>query len=675
MAGQPRPIAGADHGGMEQHHQQSHHGAGSVDRPEKRARLEPIDYDAEPAEADYRRLEKWILDNGGNLDNICLRKSETSEGFGVFAKSNIPAGADVAFVPNHLILSETDALASDLGRALLAYNATIPLDEYPAQHVCTKTILWLFIVHEFFNKGRASMWFPYLRALPRSYDTPLFWPERERAWLRGTNLHFVVAEKEAELQADFAAAKVVILDRFLEVWGDTSTLTFANFLWARTSCSSRAFPSDLRVVEQGRTKESKDDDVAGIGRDGVHAVIQPGPDGKYPPCKCFLALWPLFDMLNHRRGQSMMWDATRDNGIWFTTGVAMTKGEEVFNSYGPKGNDELLLSYGFCLDIPNNPDDYVPIKINFAQDPLRDRKESFLTHCNLLPFKSLFLLRYADLVPATLVACMRVLVANATELARIETGAVDVITTNVSHRNEMTVWDTLVSLLSHKCAVLEATSSDDDGDEIETALVPVEDAAAQGQFRARMALIYRSGQAQILAAALASAAQQLGASVEAASARLVRSADIADAAEFWDAAAPLIDHAAEAEWGPDEWLFAYLVWAWRAGKLPSDVDVSFAAERGNVQGRGDEDQDEDEDEALAPIFAVLAAAEPHDMGSVWNSVETDVRAVFEWMQDHSVTLMNVQTAASEDNDDDDDDEEEEEGCVNAEPLMGVVLEQ
>ncbi|KNE66899.1 hypothetical protein AMAG_19548 [Allomyces macrogynus ATCC 38327] len=63
------------------------------------------------------------------------------------------------------------------------------------------------------------------------------------------------------------------------------------------------------------------------------------------------------------------------------------------------------------------------------------------------------------------------------------------------------------------------------------------------------------------------------------------------------------------------------------------------------------------------------------MGSVWNSVETDVRAVFEWMQDHSVTLMNVQTAASEDNDDDDDDEEEEEGCVNAEPLMGVVLEQ
>ncbi|KAJ3372531.1 hypothetical protein GGF31_001972 [Allomyces arbusculus] len=666
MASHPRPIE-TDHDGMGRHHQQSQHGAGAVNRPEKRARLEPIDYSAEPIEADYRRLEKWILDNGGNLDNICLRKSETSEGFGVFAKANIPAGADVAFVPNHLILSETDALASDLGRALLAYNATIPLNEYPAQHVCTKTILWLFIVHEFFNKGRASKWFPYLRALPRSYDTPLFWPEHERAWLRGTNLHFVVTEKEAELQTDFAAAKAVILDRFPEVWGDESTLTFANFLWARTSCSSRAFPSDLRVVEQGRTNESKDDDVAGIGRDGVHAVMQPGPDGKYPPCKCFLALWPLFDMLNHRRGQSMMWDATRDNGIWFTTGVSMTKGEEVFNSYGPKGNDELLLSYGFCLDIPNNPDDYVPIKINFAQDPLRYRKELFLTQRNLLPFKSLFLLRHADLVPATLIPCMRVLVANSTELARIEAGVVDVVTTHVSHRNEMTVWDTLVSLLSHKCAALETLNSDDD--ETDAGFVPVEVAAAQGQFRARMALIYRSGQAQILAAALASAAQHLGASVESASDRLVRSADIADVAEFWDAAAPLIDHAAEAEWGADEWLLVYLVWAWRAGKLPSDVVVgASAAERGEIQ----DGEVEDEDEALAPIFAVLAAAEANTE-PMWQLVGPDVRAVFEWMQDHSVTLMNVQTAALEDADDDKD--EEEEGGVDAEPLMGVVLEQ
>ncbi|KNE68962.1 hypothetical protein, variant [Allomyces macrogynus ATCC 38327] len=668
MAGQPRPISADHDGNMERHRQQSQHGAGAVDRPEKRARLEPIDHDAEPVEADYRRLEKWILDNGGNLENICLRKSETSEGFGVFAKTNIPAGADVAFVPSHLILSETDALASDLGRALLAHNATIPLDEYPAQHVCTKTILWLFIVHEFFNKGRASKWFPYLRALPRSYDTPLFWPEHERAWLRGTNLHFVVTEKEAELQADFAAAKAMILDRVPQVWGDVSTLTFANFLWARTSCSSRAFPSDLRVVEQGRTNESKDDDVAGIGRDGVHAVMQPGPDGKYPPCKCFLALWPLFDMLNHRRGQSMMWDATRDNGIWFTTGVSMTKGEEVFNSYGPKGNDELLLSYGFCLDIPNNPDDYVPIKINFAQDPLRDRKESFLTHCNLLPFKSLFLLRHADLIPATLVACMRVLVANATELAFIETGAVDVLTTHVSHRNEMTVWDTLVSLLSHKYAALESSSPDDD--EADSGYVPVEVAAAQGQFRARMALIYRSGQAHILVAALANAAQQLGAAIEAASDRFVRSADIADAVEFWDAAAPLIENAAEAEWGPDEWLLVYLVWAQRAGKLPSDVAVgSSAAKRGDVEDG--EDEDEDEDEALTPIFAVLAAAEPN-MGSMWKGVEADVRAMFEWMQDHSVTLLNVQTAAAED---DDDGQDEEEGGMGADLLMGVVLEQ
>jgi hypothetical protein len=36
-------------------------------------------------------------------------------------------------------------------------------------------------------------------------------------------------------------------------------------------------------------------------------------------------------------------------------------GEEVFNNYGPKPNDELLLGYGFVL--PNNPDDTLLLKL------------------------------------------------------------------------------------------------------------------------------------------------------------------------------------------------------------------------------------------------------------------------------------------------------------------------
>jgi hypothetical protein len=44
------------------------------------------------------------------------------------------------------------------------------------------------------------------------------------------------------------------------------------------------------------------------------------------------------------------------------------EGEQVFNNYGPKSNEELLLGYGFTL--PHNPDDVVALKLGARPSPL-----------------------------------------------------------------------------------------------------------------------------------------------------------------------------------------------------------------------------------------------------------------------------------------------------------------
>jgi hypothetical protein len=70
----------------------------------------------------------------------------------------------------------------------------------------------------------------------------------------------------------------------------------------------------------------------------------------------FPVLFPIVDIPNHLPDAKMDW--TYDPGV-FSIALAgsVTAGSQIYNNYGPKGNDELLLGYGFCL--LNNPFDKV----------------------------------------------------------------------------------------------------------------------------------------------------------------------------------------------------------------------------------------------------------------------------------------------------------------------------
>lgn len=85
--------------------------------------------------------------------------------------------------------------------------------------------------------------------------------------------------------------------------------------------------------------------------------------------KTFSVLFPLMDIGNHNPIAKVDW--TYDPGRFsLTVQDEIAKGEQVFNNYGPKGNDELLMGYGFC--ITDNPHDCVHLAMRQPQPGLQE---------------------------------------------------------------------------------------------------------------------------------------------------------------------------------------------------------------------------------------------------------------------------------------------------------------
>lgn len=122
------------------------------------------------------------------------------------------------------------------------------------------------------------------------------------------------------------------------------------YVTASTHLSSRAFPS---------------------------SILSPNPS-LVSTASTYPVLIPGVDLLNHKRGQPVSWivscqnqETTTSNTVSIVAhsepdAIADTASPreelvEVFNNYGPKPNDELILGYGFSF--PDNPDDTITLQV------------------------------------------------------------------------------------------------------------------------------------------------------------------------------------------------------------------------------------------------------------------------------------------------------------------------
>ena len=69
--------------------------------------------------------------------------------------------------------------------------------------------------------------------------------------------------------------------------------------------------------------------------------------------------------------------------VAFLFARSVQQGEEVFNCYGPKGNEELLLSFGFVVD--DNPTDSTAVSVGLPpDDPHRLQRRRLLRAAGLM---------------------------------------------------------------------------------------------------------------------------------------------------------------------------------------------------------------------------------------------------------------------------------------------------
>ncbi|KAJ3024250.1 UNVERIFIED_CONTAM: hypothetical protein HDU68_008260 [Siphonaria sp. JEL0065] len=433
-------------------------------------------------------LIEWATSNGADIKNLAIEEREGLRG--AVAIKEIPAGSTIGFLPPSLILSESTGASTPFGTMLSTYMDSHPQE---TEAVTGSTDLYAkasiqfaaFIAHEQ-QYNTKTFWKPYFDTLPLDFGLPLQWPVDDVAlFLDGTNLEFMAKERRRMLE------DAVILIRNAassspEFKHCSSTFSFDSLAWAYSAIISRAFPKGKSIIVDG----SLDTSSAASGISSDESRREKGFGQNDPKALFELCLYPVLDMINHKRGQEIEWNSEKVPGITFISPLGVATGQVVWNNYGSKGNENLLSNYGFILS--PNPEDYAKIALNISpQDPLHEYRKSILNlHRNI----STVHLFFGDDVKVSeeLMTATRILVGSEREVESVVASIVgDVSVGNA--KLDLVALSTLYALVTDKLQKLEVRKR------ALKEFVCTSDAQKE---RLSMANVYREGQIKIFSHAL-----------------------------------------------------------------------------------------------------------------------------------------------------------------------------
>ncbi|KAJ9635134.1 hypothetical protein H2199_008620 [Coniosporium tulheliwenetii] len=231
------------------------------------------------------------------------------------------------FRSNGGYLNDSVEVAEDSENIPFIDGVAAKLAEYAPIHVVS-----YFTLIEQRLMGIDSFWAPYISCLPKesNLNTPLFFSDEDQQWLLGTNLLPAAQARHTQWKSEWEAARDALREQNVE--GRDYTLDL--YLWAATVFTSRSFTSNAALPEYGEV---------------------------------FPLLYPVLDIANHKLGAKAVWDF-KEGSFDLRIAEPISTGDQVFNNYGPKGNEELLMGYGFC--IPENPCDEVAIRLSKPPPPV-----------------------------------------------------------------------------------------------------------------------------------------------------------------------------------------------------------------------------------------------------------------------------------------------------------------
>ncbi|KAG0658346.1 hypothetical protein C6P46_005802 [Rhodotorula mucilaginosa] len=283
---------------------------------------------------------------------------------------------------------------------------------------------------------------PYISALPSpsSIRTPLYFSPAERALLEGTNLDGATRDREQLWQNERAQ----VLARLRAAEEVKHAITWDRWLWACTMLSSRAFPSSLidgdqpnstpvlfpgidllnhrptakvtwstdvhavpvvGSVDQAATTTTSSTSLSDHDKGSLTIVL----DEAVSAGKAVSFKGGAVRVLRNEQTTDTKTDSCARGGT-----KPLEIGTQVFNTYGAKSNEELLLGYGFVLP-PPNPADILALKLSFpppsstSSSPVYARLHKVLAHLGMQEPRHT--VPPSGEIPPALLAQMRLLVA------------------------------------------------------------------------------------------------------------------------------------------------------------------------------------------------------------------------------------------------------------------------
>lgn len=302
-----------------------------------------------PTADNHKKLADWILQHGGFIHQDLKIVHHVEKGFHAVVQDGktLPARTRVASCPMQATLSVLNALSVT---PFENHGTKFP-DPFLETYTYATDVLQAFFLMEQYVLGSQSWWAAYLKILPtvEDVDALQFEADDDVAWIRGTNLEAALAAQARRWNNQFEEANG-LLRRLGWEHAENGAYNYRLFRWASTIFGSRSFTSQV-------LDDTKPADTA-------------RPMGKKEPnhqmlsklfSERFAVLLPLLDILNHRPAALVEWQA-RTNYVGLQILEDYQSGQEVYNNYGPRDNEGLLMSYGFVIE--DNLYEHVLISIN-----------------------------------------------------------------------------------------------------------------------------------------------------------------------------------------------------------------------------------------------------------------------------------------------------------------------
>lgn len=301
----------------------------------------------------------WATENGAIIDNdVTFEKTEKGISAIYKGQDRFDNNQDLLKVPESITITPL------LAEKVFGGNAATKRNRNPLTQLLLAKLRFDKEETQTDELNVSKFFKPYVDSLPtgKEIGSPLFWDDAERALIKGTDAHLAIDHQTSSLveewyqiiksldskyhtkdyEQDISFYQTYVKgksEQFVSYFNNPNSWTsFPAYLWAAATFTSRAFPFLLAGNE-----ECKDMNEA------------------------FLV--PIFDLLNHSNEVEVKWDSAKDGNdrvFRFKTQQEIINGSEIFNSYGPKTNQELLFGYGFVLD--NNKEDSTVLALRIPEE-------------------------------------------------------------------------------------------------------------------------------------------------------------------------------------------------------------------------------------------------------------------------------------------------------------------